>query len=232
MTERSAELMRVLLDAAIAQNRGDITREQYETITRRLELRHRQPARAQYARTLGTARHRAHGGRDNRSLARCAHPHNAPMTSPTSPASNAPTAPRTFGWLATRVQRWLGISDQRHDFDALAMTLSLKDQMVDGQRRDMDRLAGHLQGTAEQLNRTTHGAASTDDRLSFYEARVALLIRAKRTYDAWIAREIKRRERIVAAHPELSDEGKAYVRATGKLPETNGAAKPAVAPDA
>lgn len=33
MTERSAELMRVLLDAATAQNRGDITTEQYEIIT-------------------------------------------------------------------------------------------------------------------------------------------------------------------------------------------------------
>lgn len=145
------------------------------------------------------------------------------------PASNAPTAPRTFGLVARLLMRWLGIADQRHDFDALAMTLALKDLMVEGQRRDLDRLTAYLQGTAEQLNRTTRGAASTDDRLSFYEARVALLVRAKRTYDAWIAREIKRRERIVAANPQLSDEAKAYVRATGKLPETNGAAKPEVA---
>lgn len=138
------------------------------------------------------------------------------------PASNAPTKVRRFGNLATWARRWLGITDQRRDFDALGMTLSVKDQVVDGIRRDMDAQSDVLRQVVEQLNRTTNGAVNTQERLTWYEKRVPVIAGARKSYDLAVKRETKRREQYVLEHPELSSEAKDSMLRTGSLPTTAG----------
>lgn len=141
------------------------------------------------------------------------------MTTATAPTpSNTPAPIRAFGPFARVVRRWLGITDQRHDFDALATTLAVKDQVVDGQRRDIEALGSLLRSAIDQLNRTTSGSVHTHARLAWYEARMPEIARQKKSFDAATKREQKRRERLIDDHPELSESAKQHIRATGALP--------------
>lgn len=109
--------------------------------------------------------------------------------------SNKPAPRRRFGLVASLVRRWLGVTDQRHDFNALGLTLTVKDQettnILTGQRSDLDAIVPVLQETAkrlahttDQLNRTTAGAINTHKRLAHYERTIPAIAREKRAYDA------------------------------------------------
>lgn len=134
-------------------------------------------------------------------------------------ASNQPTPSRPFGPIARLVRGWLGIEDQRRDFDALAMTIDAKDQILAGHGRDLEAHGRLLSQMVEQMNRTTIGAVSVQERVAWYEARVPGVMAARKDFDKAAKREQARREKLIAAHPELDDKGKSHVRTTGRLPD-------------
>lgn len=137
-----------------------------------------------------------------------------PRPGPPSPA----VPPHRSGWLATLLQRWLGISDQRRDFDALGRVLEVKDQELAGVRRDLEHLAMALQRMAQPLTEATTIGRGLQDRLLFHEQRVPALAGSKKAYESAVKRERKRRQQLADDHPALSEEGRAYVFATGRLP--------------
>jgi DNA repair ATPase RecN len=148
----------------------------------------------------------------------------------TIPASNAPASPRRFGRLAALLRSWLGITDLRHDFDALGTTLHAKDLETDGHQREvtaaMTQFATTQTKVIEQLNQTTNGAASTEDRLRWYEERIPSISGQRKSYDVAVRRKVKeakqeqeRRVSEVAAHPEWTDAEKASVMSIGELPK-------------
>jgi hypothetical protein len=150
-------------------------------------------------------------------LIRPAEPRDAPAQ---RPASNAPAPARTFGWLARRLRAWLGIADQRHDFDALALTLSVKDQIVAGLEQSMRGQEDVLREALVHLDYMTKMGISLRDRLMWYEARVPTIKAAKRAYDQALQRERERLDQLFAAHPEWTAAEKHSMRWTGKLPES------------
>lgn len=138
------------------------------------------------------------------------------------PASNAPAPPRTFGWLARLLQRWLGVADQRQDFDRLATTLASNDQetagAIAGARRDLEETAKVMQRFANQLGETSNLANRSADRLGWHESHVAVLMRSRKSYQAAVTRETRRREKLIAANPAWSEAMRAHVQRTGDLP--------------
>jgi hypothetical protein len=153
-------------------------------------------------------------------------------TAPTPAAVNRPAPPRTFGFLARWIRRWLGIADQQHDFDALGMTLSVKDQMIDADRQRLGQVAAGLDQVAAQLNRTTNGFISVNDRLTWHEQHVPSLGGSRKSYDLTMKREKARREQLIEQHPELTPAEQQHVRATGKLPQPAHGKAPAEVPPA
>jgi hypothetical protein len=141
------------------------------------------------------------------------------MTTAPIPASNAPAAPRPFGPLATLLRRWLGIADQRHDFDALGMTLHMKDLEAAGLRRDLEAHDRALQSLTRNHGNTSGNLMRLLDRVAWHERRVPALIGSKKAYDAALAREKAKRERLIAEHPELTEAERQRVMQTGALPE-------------
>lgn len=137
----------------------------------------------------------------------------------TTPAANRPAPARTFGLLARVVRRWLGIADQQHDFDALGMTLAVKDQVGTADRTQLGRHAELLDEIAAQLNRTTNGMIGLTDRLRWHEKRVPGLAGSSKAYDLAMKREQRRRKKLIEDHPELSAAAKQHVLETGDVPE-------------
>lgn len=133
--------------------------------------------------------------------------------------ANVPAPPRAFGWLARQLRRWLGIADQRHDFDALAYTLSVKDGIVEGLGRDLFDQHRQLAHLTEQLHHVASLAGSLQDRLHWYETRVPQIGVAKQAYDLAVKREQKRRGQAIKDHPEWTNDEKQSMWRTGKLPE-------------
>lgn len=141
-------------------------------------------------------------------------------TTDTPPAvpSNAPAPPRRFGLVARIVRHWLGIADQRHDFNALAITLNAKDQTAESDRQRLLWLGKLVSQIAPQLDRTTAGVISLTDRLTWHEQRVPALAGSKKAYDLALKRERARREQLIEQHPEWTEEQRQSVRGTGQLP--------------
>lgn len=124
------------------------------------------------------------------------------------------------------------VEGQRRDFDRLATTLQGRDLVVDS---GIDRAQAAAEGAinimrrvVDHLNQTTvmvQLGVSAADRLAWHESRVPQMHAARKSYDAALKKkqtaEKKEREKrmaLVAAHPELSEEGKAHVMSTGTLP--------------
>lgn len=138
-------------------------------------------------------------------------------------------APPAGPSLLERIRRWLElpalVAGQRRDFDALAQVLEVRDAQVRAMAERLeaqDRLLGQAVG---QLNRNSSGLAQLDDRLAHHEKTVPSLAGSRRAYDATVRREVKRRQALIAEHPELSEAGRQQVMHTGRLP------MPAAAPD-
>lgn len=145
--------------------------------------------------------------------------------------------PRRPGPLVRRIRVWLGLDDipnlvdgQRRDFDQLGKVLNEKDADATALRNQvaaLDRLLGEAVG---QLNRVSTGIGNVDDRLKHYERTVPAIAGAKRAYDGMVKREIKRRQALVEANPELSEAGRQFVMRTGQLPTAAAAASVPPAP--
>lgn len=112
----------------------------------------------------------------------------------------------------------------------IAEAMGLLRQLVDGQRADFDQLGGVLQRRdqdvdaaaerhTQQVGQIINIVRGLQDKLAWHESRVPQLRRSAQGYAAAVAKEKARREQLVTDHPELSEEGKAVVRRTGKLPE-------------
>jgi hypothetical protein len=151
--------------------------------------------------------------------------------------SNAPAVPRSYGLLARWIRHWLGVADQRKDFNALATTLTVKDAetagLFAGQRTESEahaeliqRILTALTATRQQLAQTTSGLLNVNDRLSWHEKRVSLLTRSKQGYDQALQREKARREQMVTDNPQWSDDVKQHVRVTGRVPEPENGTAP------
>lgn len=135
------------------------------------------------------------------------------MTTP--PPVNQPAPARSFGPVARLVRRWLGVDDQRRDFDALGTTLEMKDQLVDGQRRQLEKHAEVIAKLNERIQGAVSIAVRVNDRLAWHER--SALARSRQQYELAVAKEKARREDYIAEHPELSEAEASEYRATGKL---------------
>lgn len=131
-------------------------------------------------------------------------------------------------WLSDR----LGLNTLAGVLDARDVTIAnlqrevtlLRDalpQVVVALEKETTKVSENLQHIGQN-----HAGAINDlhMRLGHYERTVPGIAGAKRALESRIRREQKRRQDLIAAHPELTEAARNHVLQTGQLPET--AARP------
>lgn len=131
------------------------------------------------------------------------------MTTRKTPRKRAtPAKPPRSSSLATLTARLADaealIDGQRRDFDQLATVLQVRDVKIASLER-------HAQTVAQSVALS----AEIGQRLTWYEQHVQVLVAAKIKFGKAVRKEAKRREKLIAAHPELTEDQKARIREMG-----------------